>query len=94
MLLGKQIKVYKDHKNLTNNTFNMKGVIQWRHILEEYDCKLIYIQVSKNIAADAFSRLDIVDSPIPVKNNIKSVNEYYRLEDEDISHHTNYKTIM
>ena len=46
------------------------------------------------IAADALSRLDIVDTPNPVKNNIKAINEYYGLEDEDISHPTNYKEIM
>ena len=49
---------------------------------------------SKNIAADALSRLDIVDTPNPVKNNFKSINEHYGLENEDISHPTNYKTIM
>ena len=38
--------------------------------------------------------MKIVDSPIPVKNNIESVNEYYGLEDENISHPTDYKTIM
>ena len=50
---------------------------------------LICIQGSKNIAADALSRLDMVCTPNPVKNNFKSVNEYYRLEDHDISHPTN-----
>ena len=43
---------------------------------------------------DTSSRLDIVDTPNPVENNIKSVNEHYGLEDDNISHPTNYKTIM
>ena len=47
-----------------------------------------------NIAADALSRLDIVDTPNPVKINIESVNEHYGLGDEDVSYPTNYKTIM
>ena len=51
--------------------------MQWRLILEEYSPELIYIQGSKNIAADALSRLDIVDTPNPVKNNFKSINEHY-----------------
>ena len=55
---------------------------------------MIHIQGSKNIAADALSRLDIVDTPNPVKNNIRSINEHYGLEDDDISHPTNYKTIV
>ena len=94
ILLGQQIKVYTDHKNLTYKTFNTERVMRWRLILEEYSPELIYIQGSKNIAADALSRLDIVDTTNPVKNNIKSVNEHYGLEDEDISHPTNYITIM
>ena len=44
--------------------------MQWRFILEEYIPELIYIQGSKNIVADVFSRLDMVDTPNPVKNNI------------------------
>ena len=66
----------------------------WILILEEYNPELIYIQGSKNIAADTLSRLDIVDTPNPVKHNIKSVNEHYGSEDEEISHPTNNKTIM
>ena len=58
--------------------------MQWRLILEEYCPELIYIQGSKTIAADPLSRLDIVYTPNPAKNNMKSVNEHYGLEDEDI----------
>ena len=68
ILLGQQIKVYTDHKNLTYKTFNAKHVIQWRLILEEYSPELIYIQDSKNIAAHILSRLDIVDTRNPIKN--------------------------
>ena len=42
---------------------NMEAVMQWRHILEEYSPELKYIQSSKNIKADALSRLDIQDTP-------------------------------
>ena len=55
---------------------------------------LIYIQGSKNIAADALSRLDIVDTSNPVENNMKSVNECYGLENEDSSHPINYNAIV
>ena len=94
LLLGQQIKVYKDHVNLTYKTFNLEQVMKWRLIIEEYSPELINIQESIKVAADAWSRLDIVDTPNPVKNNIKSINEQYGLEDDDISHPTNYKTIM
>ena len=60
LLLGKQIKVYSDHKNLTDKIFNIERVMRWRLILEQYKPELIYIQGSKNIAAEALSRLDIV----------------------------------
>ena len=94
ILLGQQIKMYKDHKNLICKTFNTERVMRWRLILEEYDPELIYIQGSINTAADALGRLDIVDTPNPVTNIINAVNEDYWIEDEDISHPTNYKTIM
>ena len=68
--------------------------MRWKVILEEYSSELRNIQDSQNIAADALSRLDIVDAPNPVKNHNKAVNEHYGLEDEHISHPANYKTIM
>ena len=51
--------------------------MQWRLILEEYCPELFYIQGSKNVSADTLSRLNIVYTPNPVKNNIKSVNKHY-----------------
>ena len=88
MLLGQQsTKVYIDHKNLTYKMINTEQVIQWILILKEYCHDLIYIQSSTNVTTDALSRFGIVDTSNPVKNNIKSVNEHYGLEDEDISDH-------
>ena len=58
--------------------------------LEGNSPEFICIQVSKNIVANALSRLDKVDTPNPVQNNIDSVNDHYGLEDEDISHPINY----
>ena len=52
ILLGQQIKVYTDHKNLTYKTSKTERVMRWRLILEKYILELIYIQGSKNIAAD------------------------------------------
>ena len=94
LLLGQQIRVYTDHKNLTYKAFIAEQVMQWRLILEEYRSELMYTQISKNITADALSRLDIVDTLNPVKNNIESLNEHYGLEDEYALHTTKYKTNM
>ena len=73
------MKVYIDYKYLTSKIFNTERVMQWRLILEEYSPELIYSQGSKNIAADALSRLDTVYNPNPIKNNSKYVNEHYGL---------------
>ena len=39
--------------------------MQCRLIIKEYSPELIYIQDSKNIAAYALSRLDMIDTPNP-----------------------------
>ena len=94
ILLGQQIKVYTDHKNLTYKTFNTERVMRWRLILEEYSPELVYIQGSKNVAADALSRLELTTDAEPIKADAQSLAEHFALEEEDILHPTNYKTIM
>ena len=42
ILLGQQIKVYTDHKNLTYKSFNTERVMRWRLIREEFSPELIY----------------------------------------------------
>ena len=42
ILLGKQIKVYTDHKNLTYNFLNTERVMRWSLILEEFGPELKY----------------------------------------------------
>ena len=68
--------------------------MKWRLILEEYNPELIYIQGCKNIAADALSRLDILDTNNSIKFNMSSLAEHLSLEKEDVLHPVNYKTIM
>ena len=60
ILLGQQIIVYTDHKNLTCKSFNTERVMQWRLVLEEYGPELNYIKGENNVVADALSRLDII----------------------------------
>ena len=43
-VLGHQITVYTDHKNLTYIYFNTERVIGWRLILEEFGPELKYIK--------------------------------------------------
>ena len=57
ILLGHDIKVHTDHKNLTYKNFNTTRVMRWRLILEEFGPQFQYIKGSKNVVADAISRL-------------------------------------
>ena len=61
--------------------------MRWRLILEEYNPELTYIQGSKNIAADALIRLDIVDINNPIKHNMSSLAEkfFFRKRGSSIS---------
>ena len=64
ILLGQQIRVYTDHKNLTYKAFNTDRVMRWRLIVEEYSPELHYVKGSRNIVADALSRLELAtDEP-------------------------------
>ena len=62
ILLGQQIRVYTDHKNLTYKNFNTERVIRWRMVIEDFAPELIYIQGTRNVVADAISRLEL-DTP-------------------------------
>ena len=68
--------MYTDYKILTYKTFNTERVMRWRLFLEAYNSELIYVQGSKNIAADALSRLDIVYTN-PIKPKISSLAEQF-----------------
>ena len=74
--MGQQIIVYADHKNLTSKNFNTERVPRWRLVLEEFGPKLEYLPGSKNIVADALSRLDMTEEQFP---------ELYNLDDDDLS---------
>ena len=89
ILLGQQIKVYTDHKNLTYVNFNVERVMRWRLIIEEYSPEFIYIKGESNIVADALSRLELTPSKNETENDQISHDMYYLadhfgLEDDDL----------
>ena len=59
ILLGNQVKVYTDHKNLTyqNSDYSSDRILRQRLVIEEYGAELTYIKGENNIVADALSRL-------------------------------------
>ena len=61
ILLGQQIKVFTDHKNLVHKTFNTERVMRWQLIIEEFGPKLTYIKGSHNVVADALSRMRLTE---------------------------------
>jgi len=60
ILLGQEILIYTDHKNLESDVANMttQRLLRWRLLLEEYNIKMKYIKGITNTVSDALSRLD------------------------------------
>ena len=79
ILLGRQITVYTDHKNLTNKKFNTERVMRWRLILEEFGPELKYIKGENNVVSDALYCLEKSDS-----QDILNISELYVYDDEDL----------
>ena len=63
ILLGQQIVVYTDHKNLTYKNFNTEHIMRWWLLIEEFGPTIKYIKGPKNIVANALSRFNLVSSP-------------------------------
>jgi len=60
-LLGQQIEVFIDHKNLVCKHFNTERVVCWQLLLEEFGPKLTHVKGVNNIVADALSRLEMAE---------------------------------
>ncbi|KAG7372182.1 reverse transcriptase RNA-dependent DNA polymerase [Nitzschia inconspicua] len=59
ILLGGQLHVYTDHKNLTHEMtkFTTQRVLRWRLLLDEFGVTYHYKQGASNFIADALSRV-------------------------------------
>ena len=66
ILLGANITIFTDHKNLLSNSTVCNGVLRWKQKIQEFGPNLQYIKGQCNIEADALSRLptDITSAEI------------------------------
>lgn len=75
LLLGSQITVFTDHKNLTHQLtkYQTQQVLQCRLYIEEYQPEFRYIKVTKNALSNALSRIP-QDSSLVGENDSSTIN--------------------
>jgi hypothetical protein len=92
MLLGANIHVFTDHKNLMFNTLKTQRVLRWHTKIQEFSPMLHYIEGPCNILADNLSRLHCLVTPAqiaevkklvePAEVSIKEEDKTYFLDQE------------
>jgi hypothetical protein len=73
MLLGVDIRVFMDHKNLTFNTLKTQCVLCWHTIIEEFSPILHFIKGPCNILVDNLSRLHCLITPAQIAEGKKLI---------------------
>ncbi len=80
MLLGAELHIHMDHKNILNIGDSSQHRLQWTSYVNEYGPELHYVEGSANVVVDTFSwllRKDILASPAVGKKQpaVHSINE-------------------
>jgi hypothetical protein len=84
MLLGANIHVFTDHKNLTFDTLKTQRVLHWHTKIEKFSPMLHYIEGPRNILADNLSRLHCLVTPAQIAVEKKLVEPAeVSIEEED-----------
>ncbi len=73
MLLGADIHVFTDHKNLTFDTLKTQCMLCWRTKIEEFSPMLHYIEGPRNILAINLSWLHCLVTPAQIMEGKKLV---------------------
>jgi hypothetical protein len=73
MLLGANIHVFMDHKNLTFDTPKTQQLLCWHTKIEEFSPTLHYIEGPRNILANNLSRLHCLVTPAQITEGKKLV---------------------
>ncbi len=73
ILLGADIHIFMNHKNLTFNTFKTQWLLIWQTKIEVISPMLHYIEGPRNILANSFSRLHCLVTPAQIVEGEKIV---------------------
>ena len=83
MILGAEITVMTDHKNLTHklSSFTMQQVMRWRLLLEEFGPKFEYKKGSENCIANRTETESILRYILDLNFNLLNTprKRYFRL---------------
>jgi hypothetical protein len=83
MLLGANIHVFTDHKNLTFDDLKTQRVLRWHNKIEKFLPWLHYIKGPQNILADNLSGLLCLPTPSQIVEGKKLVEPVVVSDDED-----------
>ncbi len=92
MLLGAELHVHTDHKNILNVSDSSQRRLRWISYVDEYGPKPHYIEGPRNVIADTFSRLSRNDesSPLVGKKAATVISNY----ESDINNESLYSSII